>query len=52
MNYYANQFEDDEENNSNNDKSSSNPDYVFEGFTVELNEKIMLTPVAPTTNNY
>lgn len=40
---YANQFEDDEESTS--DTSSSDSEYVFEGFTIELNEKIMLTPV-------
>lgn len=40
---YTNQFEEDEENT--NDQTSENADYVFEGFTIELNEKIMLTPV-------
>lgn len=40
---YTNQFEDEDE--STNDKTSGDPDYVFEGFTIELNEKIMLTPV-------
>ncbi len=40
---YTNQFEDDEESKS--EKSSENPDYTFEGFTIELNEKIMLTPI-------
>ncbi|MBA3706196.1 MAG: hypothetical protein H0W84_09945 [Bacteroidetes bacterium] len=40
---YTNQFEDDEENT--NDETSADSAYVFEGFSIELNEKIMLTPV-------
>jgi hypothetical protein len=41
---YTKQFEEEEEENTGNN-SSNNSEYVFEGFTIELNEKIMLTPV-------
>jgi hypothetical protein len=40
---YTQQLEDDQETNS--DASTSDVEYTFEGFTIELNQKIMLTPL-------
>lgn len=42
--YFEKPFEDDEKN-SNDDSSVNDVEYKFEGYKIELNEKIMLTPV-------
>ena len=42
---YSRPFEEEEEDTLNSDTSTDNFEYKFEGYTIELNEKIMLTPV-------
>jgi hypothetical protein len=42
-------FSEEEDNQVQNKKSEDNSDteYSFEGFTIEFNENIMLTPIVP-----
>ena len=50
-NYFAKQFEDDDESIDNTSSSTNNDvSYTFEGFTIELNQKILLTPVSKLIN--
>jgi hypothetical protein len=44
---WARSFEEQEESSEEEDSSASQePEYVFEGFTVEYSERVMLTPIA------
>ena len=42
---YSRPFEEEEEDTQNIESSRDDFEYKFEGYTVVLNEKIMLTPV-------
>jgi hypothetical protein len=45
-NLFAKQFEEDEVvKEEKKTSSSANTEYEFEGYTIEVNEKVMLTPI-------
>lgn len=44
---WARPFDEEEDSTEAEDSSSSQePEYVFEGFTVEYSERVILTPIA------
>ena len=47
---YARSFGDDSEETDSEKTGEEGPAYVFDGFTIELNEKIALTPVTTSKN--
>jgi len=49
--HHHNKPVDDEEDNEDNEKSTQEaPEYAFDGFTIELNEKVALTPLAASSS--
>lgn len=51
-NYVSRQFEDESDSESSDAKTeSSDAEYVFEGFIVDVSEKIQLTPATTGNNN-
>jgi hypothetical protein len=48
-NPYSKQFEEDEDDDKKTSVADGEVEYSFEGYRIEFNEKIMLTPVSTKT---
>jgi len=44
-NYYTRSFSDDLDSDEKDEASKEGPEYSFQGYSIDFNEKIMLTPV-------
>jgi hypothetical protein len=49
-NFYSRSFRKDEDENEDT-SSTSEPEYTFEGYSIEFNDKIVLTPVSAVKPN-